>query len=144
MLNLLRNCALNAGDKRIGYSDLKPSKLRTIDTLFARRSRKPWNILSSSVEALWYYCCNMWNKSFCLPKKSITCFLSWLDTLFHKFDRKLWIFLFYQFGNNLFCISYFCLPYLVLAFLNEKKIICWPIIQLDARWYCTYKGVINC
>ena len=44
---------------------------------------------------LWYYCCDGWNISICLPKDPMACFLSWLGTPLQKGDKKTWMSMFY-------------------------------------------------
>ena len=44
---------------------------------------------------LWYFGCKCWNLTFCMPKDPISCFLTWMDTPFRRFDKKIWSSLFY-------------------------------------------------
>ncbi|XP_047948826.1 uncharacterized protein LOC125194617 [Salvia hispanica] len=43
----------------------------------------------------WYFCCNQWNLSLCLPKHTRMCLLSWFGNPFKNFDKQLWISMFY-------------------------------------------------
>ena len=43
----------------------------------------------------WYSCCPRWSLSVYLPAQPMDCFLSWLGAPFEKFDKRLWISMFY-------------------------------------------------